>query len=362
MNVFTFMMKRLLPFTSGFGLFLIFMPLAIEWRGWWAWLPIAVVFVIVPILDIFGGLSLWNPDAEAEGDLSADRRFRALVCLWVPVAVAFTGWALVVAAAPGTSWLDRIGLALSIGFMNGVIGITYAHELIHQPSRFEQLCGETLLVLVSYLHWRIEHVFGHHRWVATPRDPASSRLGEPIHAFYVRSVSGSFVSAWRLECDRLERVSARKFGRHNRMLWYALVTVSVYALVFAATGPLGALFFLVQGIVGFSSLEVINYVEHYGLQRREIAPGRYETTRPQHSWNAGQRLSNAMLINLARHSDHHAIASRRYQILRTFDEDRAPQLPQGYATMFLVALVPPLWFRVMDPLVAKWNARQDVAA
>jgi alkane 1-monooxygenase len=355
-------MKRLLPFTSGFGLFLIFMPLAIEWRGLWAWLPIAVVFMIVPILDTLGGLSLWNPDAEAEGELSADRRFRAIVCLWVPVAVGFTAWALVVASAPGVTWLDRIGLALSIGFMNGVIGITYAHELIHQPSRFEQLCGETLLVLVSYLHWRIEHVFGHHRWVATPRDPASSRLGEPIYTFYFRSVYGSLVSAWHLECDRLARVGARKFGPKNRMLWYALITAGLYGLICAVTGPLGALFFLVQGIVGFSSLEVINYVEHYGLQRREISPGRYETTRPQHSWNAGQRISNAMLINLARHSDHHAIASRPYQILRTFDADSAPQLPQGYATMFLVALVPPLWFRVMDPLVAEWNARKGVAA
>ena len=146
------------------------------------------------------------------------------------------------------------------------------------------------------------------------------------------------------------------------MLWYAFLTLATYAIVFAATGPLGALFFLVQGIVGFSSLEVINYIEHYGLQRRETAPGRYETTQPRHSWNASQRLSNALLINLARHSDHHAIASRRYQILRTFDQDRAPQLPQGYATMFLIALVPPLWFRVMDPLVAQWNAREDVAA
>jgi alkane 1-monooxygenase len=355
-------MKRLLPFTSGSGLFLIFMPLAVEWRGWWAWLPIAIIFGIVPILDRFGGISTWNPDAASETELSADRRFRSVVCLWVPVAVAYTVWALIVAVAPATPWFDRIGLALSIGFMNGVIGITYAHELIHQPSRFEQLCGEVLLGLVSYLHWRIEHVFGHHRWVATPRDPATSRLGEPIHAFYVRSVAGSLVSAWHLECDRLERIGARRSGPRNRMLWYAFLTLATYAIVFAATGPLGALFFLVQGIVGFSSLEVINYIEHYGLQRRETAPGRYETTQPRHSWNASQRLSNALLINLARHSDHHAIASRRYQILRTFDQDRAPQLPQGYATMFLIALVPPLWFRVMDPLVAQWNAREDVAA
>jgi alkane 1-monooxygenase len=355
-------MTRLLPFTSGFALFLIFMSLGIALRGPWAWFPIALVFVIVPLLDVLGGISLWNPEVELERDLSADKRFRTLVCLWVPVAVGLTLWALAVAAAPGTGWLDRIGLALSIGFMNGVIGITYAHELIHQPSRFEQLCGETLLALVTYLHWRIEHVFGHHRWVATPRDPASSRLGEPIHTFYLRSVSGSLASAWHLECDRLVRTGAPRLGPQNRMLWYALITLVVYALAYVATGPLGVAFFFVQSVVGFSSLEIINYIEHYGLQRREIAPGKYETTRPQHSWNAGQRLSNAMLINLARHSDHHAIASRRYQILRTFDEGLAPQLPHGYGTMFLVALVPPLWFRIMNPRVAHWNARQDVAA
>lgn len=246
--------------------------------------------------------------------------------------------------------------------MNGVIGITYAHELIHQPSRFEQFLGEVLLVLVGYGHWRVEHVYGHHRNVATPADPATSRRGESIFAFYGRSVVGSFVSAWGLERARLRRAGLAPLGPRNRLYWYAVATCALAAVAYAAGGTLAAVAFISQGVVAFSSLEIINYVEHYGLTRRELAPGRYEPTRPKHSWNAGQRVSNALLINLARHSDHHATASRRYQILRTFDDDAAPQLPHGYATMFLIALVPPLWFAMMNARVDAWNARVDSAA
>jgi alkane 1-monooxygenase len=355
-------MQRLAPFTSGFGLYLVFMPLAIVWGGFWAWVPIIVTFGIVPLLDVVGGLSLWNPDPEIERSLQADRRFRAIVGLWVPVALALTVWGLYAAAQPSMGWADKIGLVLSIGFMNGVIGITYAHELIHQPSRFEQFLGEVLLVMVSYGHWRVEHVFGHHKNVATPLDPASSRRGESLFAFYPRTVWGTILSSIELERARLVRAGKNPNGPENRIIWYALISLALLAISGIALGPIGALFFIVQSVVAFSSLEVINYIEHYGLARREIAPGKYETTRPKHSWNSGQRISNAMLINLARHSDHHATASRRYQILRTFDDASAPQLPAGYAAMFLLALIPPIWFRVMDSRVDAWNAKIDQAA
>ena len=361
MNAFSFM-RRIAAFTSGFGLFFLLMPLGIVFGGFWAWLPIIATFVIVPLLDMAGGVSLWNPAPEAETALSADPRFRSIVGLWVPVAIALTVWGLAVTVHPSTPGVDRIGLILSIGFMNGVIGITYAHELIHQPSRFEQFLGEVLLVLVGYGHWRVEHVYGHHRNVATPADPATSRRGESIFAFYGRSVVGSFVSAWGLERARLRRAGLAPLGPRNRLYWYAVATCALAAVAYAAGGTLAAVAFIAQGVVAFSSLEIINYVEHYGLTRRELAPGRYEPTRPKHSWNAGQRVSNALLINLARHSDHHATASRRYQILRTFDDDAAPQLPHGYATMFLIALVPPLWFAMMNARVDAWNARVDSAA
>ena len=355
-------MRRLGPFTSGFGLFLAFVPIALVFRGVWAWVPIAITFGLVPVLDRMGGISVWNPPLEREGLLAADRRYRALVALWVPVGVGLTIWGLFVTSAPGLPLADRIGLILSIGFMNGVIGITYAHELIHQPARVEKLLGDVLLAFVCYGHWHIEHVFGHHRNVATPADPSSARRGESFFRFYFRSVSGSVISAIALERARLIRARLAPLGIHNRLIWLTLASLALAAIVFATRGTLGLVFFLGQSIVAFSSLEIINYIEHYGLQRREIQLGRYENVRPEHSWNAAQHVSNALLINLARHSDHHAMASRRYQILRTYDAQSVPQLPSGYAAMFLVALVPPLWFRVMNPRVDAWLVRSAVAS
>jgi len=351
-------MGRFGSFTSGFGLFLAMIPIALIFRGIWAWVPIAITFGFVPVLDRMGGISAWNPRPEREGLLAADRRYRTLVALWVPVGVGLTIWGLFVTAAPGLTLADRIGLILSIGFMNGVIGITYAHELIHQPARNEQLLGDLLLALVCYGHWHVEHVFGHHRNVATPADPSSARRGESFFRFYFRSVRGSLTSAIALERARLVRAKRAPLGVHNRLIWLTLTSIAFAAIAFLTQGSLGLVFFLGQSVVAFSSLEIINYIEHYGLRRRELEPGRYENVRPEHSWNASQRVSNALLINLARHSDHHAMASRRYQILRTYDEQSVPQLPSGYAAMFLVALVPPLWFRLMDPRVDDWNTRE----
>jgi alkane 1-monooxygenase len=204
-----------------------------------------------------------------------------------------------------------------------------------------------LLTSVGYPGFKVEHVRGHHLHVATPEDSSSARLDESVYAFVPRALWRNVRNAWRLEAQRLRARGHSPWSARNEMVrWYALWLLFMAA--FAATGGVRALgFFLLQGVIAAATLEVINYVEHYGLERREVAPGRYERVTHHHSWNAPQRYTNWLLFNLQRHSDHHAVARRRYQALHHHDD--SPQLPAGYATMFVLALAPPLWRKVMNP-------------
>ncbi len=354
-------MVRFWPFCLGY-IYAFAVVLGLSLRGAFEWAPAVLTFAILPVLDAMAGLNLLNPDTDGEPALLRDRRFRLLIWSWPVAGFGLTVAALVVAGAPATPWSERIALGIGVGLMNGAIGITYAHELIHRPGRLEQLLGEALLALVTYTHFRIEHIFGHHHRVATPEDPATARQGEDFYRFLARSTAGGLRSAWRLEAARLARGGRRTWSVRNRMLHYACVTAAAYAAIATAFGVPGVAFFALQSAVAIASLEAINYIEHYGLERRQVAPGRYETTGRTHSWNASQRLSNYILINLARHSDHHTAASRRYPILRTFGPDEVPELPHGYAAMYLLALVPPLWFRVMDPRAGRWRAGAGGAA
>lgn len=213
---------------------------------------------------------------------------------------------------------------------------------------------------VSYTHFCVEHVLGHHRNVATPDDAASARYEEPFWTFWARCVPASLFSAWRLERTRAAKKGFSKWSLHDRRNRYPLVLMLVYTGVWAWLGWRGVLDLAIVGFVAFTILEAINYVEHYGLSRERLDSGRYERVRPQHSWNSPHRVSNALLFNLARHSDHHYMASRPYDRLR--HHENVPQLPAGYATMLLASLVPPLWFRIMNPRVEAWREREDQRA
>ncbi len=311
-------------------------------------LAVAGVFVVLPLLDERAGLDTRNPD---EARAARGRGLRDLpLWLWLPAQLGLTGWLVARVGEGSYSWAEAVGLGLSLGVMNGGGGITVAHELMHRAERLPRAAAELLMASVSYAHFCIEHVHGHHRHVATPQDPASARAGEHLYAFWRRSVFGGLRSAWRLEAARLERTRTPRFSLRDARLRQPLLVLSLYAGAAALGGARGVAFFALQGLVAFSLLEAVNYLEHYGLARREIAPGKYERVGPRHSWNSSARVSNLYLFNLARHSDHHAHAARPYDLLRHHDE--APQLPYGYATMVLLALVPPLWFRVMTPRVA----------
>jgi alkane 1-monooxygenase len=350
-------MVRFWPFCLGY-VYAVAVVLGLSLHGAFEWAPVLLTFAILPVLDVVAGVNPLNPAPKGEDALLRDPRFRLLTWSWLAVGFGLTIAALHAACRPDAGWQERAVLAAGTGLMNGAIGITYAHELIHRPGRFEQLLGEALLALVTYSHFRIEHIAGHHLRVATREDPATARRGESFYHFLIRSITGGVRSAWGLECARLARRGLPPWSARNRMLWYGVVTALTYAAVARAFGVPGVAFFALQSAVAVASLEAINYIEHYGLERKQVGTGRYETTKPSHSWNASQRLSNYILINLARHSDHHTVAYRRYPVLRTFDSGEAPQLPQGYAAMYLLALVPPLWFRVMNPRADRWRTAE----
>jgi alkane 1-monooxygenase len=347
-------MVRALPHTIGFVL-----PVALvagaAAGGLWTLLPVGLLYVGIPIVDALIGRNPENPAPDADAALTRNPWFRLVTWLWVPTQFALIAWTIAVVAQDTTTMLERGGLILSLGVTCGAIGITFAHELIHRPGRWERALGEALLASVSYPHFAIEHVLGHHRSVATREDPATARYGETLYGFLPRTVAGSLRSAWRLEALRLRKRGRSTWSLSNRFLRYAATQAAVYLLVGIWLGPLGAIAFAGQAAVAVALLETINYIEHYGLERRELAPGRYEPVMPWHSWNSCHRVSNWMLINLARHADHHLVASKRYQILDHLDA--APELPAGYGTMFVAAMLPPVWHRMMDPRVEAWRRR-----
>ena len=248
-------------------------------------------------------------------------------------------------------------MMFGVGVLSGTIGITYAHELVHQRTRLDRRIGDWLLAMVLYSHFRSEHLLVHHRHVATPRDPATARYNEGFHRFYPRVVAGSLVSAFRAERDMLARKGLPWRHRSNPFWGYAARQAALLALAAWIGGWAGLGLFVLQAATAIWQLELVNYVEHYGLSRRPLGAGRYEPVRPHHSWNAAHRVSNWLLINLQRHSDHHTKPDRPFPLLQTYPETEAPQLPAGYAAMTALAMVPPLWRRVMNPRVRAWRRR-----
>ncbi|MBI5790478.1 MAG: alkane 1-monooxygenase [Rhodocyclales bacterium] len=315
------------------------------------------VFVAFPLIDTRVGLDTRNPPPGADAALSAATSYRWMPLAALPAHALMLLWGAPTAVAlAAESPLGAAGLCLSVGIVGGAIGITYAHELIHKPTALERNAGGLLLALVAYGGFKVEHVYGHHVDVATPRDTSTARLGQSAYAFLLRSLLVNPVRAWQLAGERLHARGLPAWHWRNEMyLWHGL-TLLVAAAMTAWLGWAGLGFFALQALVAIMLLELVNYIEHYGLLRRQRPDGSYERVTPRHSWNDSHHLSNLALLNLQRHSDHHAFAARRYQLLRHHDE--APQLPTGYASLVLLALVPPLWRRFMDPRVAAWKAAE----
>ncbi|UVE94067.1 fatty acid desaturase [Dietzia sp. B32] len=354
----------LLGLIPAMGLFLS-MPIVAGFNalGWgvaatvaWFLLPF-LVYVAIPLGDLAIGADGENPPDEVMDRLEADPFYRWCTYLYIPFQYASLITAAYLWSADDLSWLGYdggLGIAASIGVawtvaITGGIGINTAHELGHKIAGSEKWLSKVALATTGYGHFFIEHNRGHHARVATPEDPASSRFGEPFWAFLPRSVFGSLKSAWHLESERLGRLGKSPWSIRNDNLNAWLMTVVLFGGLIAVFGWEIAPWLIIQAVFGFSLLEVVNYLEHYGLLRQKTSAGRYQRCRPEHSWNSDHLVTNIFLYHLQRHSDHHANPMRRYQVLRSFEQ--APQLPSGYATMMVLAYVPPLWRKVMDKRV-----------
>ncbi|WP_063533355.1 alkane 1-monooxygenase [Burkholderia sp. MSMB1589WGS] len=329
------------------------LALSTGWHIFW-WFGPLFAFGVIPVLDLLIGVDSENPPESIVPRLESDRYYRHVVYLATFVVyVAFAGAIWIVGTKP-LAWYDYLGFALSLGAATG-ISINTAHELGHKTSPLERWLAKITLAPVAYGHFFVEHNRGHHVRVATPNDPASARYGESFWAFLPRTVTGSIASAWQLERERLARGGRPVWSWRNEVLQAWAMTVALWSAAIAFGGAKVAPFLLIQAAYGASLLEVVNYVEHYGLGRKQLPTGRYERCTPQHSWNSNHVVTNLFLYQLQRHADHHANPTRSYQALRHFDD--SPQLPAGYAAMILLAYVPPLWFRVMNPrVVAHYGA------
>jgi len=354
------MLAHALPFAIS----LTFVPIAIMSMmhgGWWILAGIAYAFLVIPLVDQLTGVTKAGLDPRTEE--GALFFHRLITWIWVPVQIGLIFATLAVAGSSDhLSGVELAGLGIALGILTGGVGITYAHELMHQTNRFERSLAEILMTSTLYGHFCIEHVYGHHIHVGTPKDPATARYRQSFWHFIPQTIGGSLVSAWRIQRARMMRRDLPVWHASNPFWRYLAACSSYLAAAFFLAGWIGIALFALQAFVAVLLLETINYVEHYGLQRQLLSTGRYERVEPRHSWNASHRLTNYFLINLQRHSDHHKHPQRRYAVLQHYDEGEAPQLPFGYPTMLIMATLPPLWFRIMDPRVEAWHRRHHNAA
>jgi len=324
--------------------------------GWTILLLPLATWYLFSILDVLIGRNSENFDPQT--DESELGLYRLVTIVWVPAQfITLFGVLYYITATGDMSGFAQWLMMAAIGILTGTIGINYSHELMHQKPRAERFMGDVLLAMVLYSHFRSEHLLVHHRYVGTPRDPVTARYNEGFYRFFRRVLIDCIVSSFKAEQAMLARKGKAWTSFENPFWRYWLLELAFIALAFAIAGWWGIFLFLTQAFVAVFQLELVNYVEHYGLTRKHLGDGKYEHVLPRHSWNADHRASNWLLINLQRHSDHHYKPDRRFPLLQTYAESDAPLLPYGYPIMTFVALVPPLWRRRMNPRVKAWRAR-----
>lgn len=316
----------------------------------WLWAPLAFFYLVIPVMDLVLGVDRSNPPEEVVPQLEEDPYYRWVTYLTIPViwgAIIFSAWFV------GTQDLPLHGIIAMTILTGGTLGfgMNLGHELGHKKGSFERWLAKIVLAPGAYGHFFIEHNKGHHRDVATPEDPASSRMGESIWKFVLREMPGAFFRAWDLEKTRLERKGKSAWSLENEVIQPALITVAFWGTLIWAFGAVIVPFMIAVALWGAFQLTSANYIEHYGLLRQKLPNGRYEPPRPHHSWNSNHIFSNWASFHLQRHSDHHAHPTRRYQSLRHFED--LPSLPNGYFGMFVAAYFPPLWYAIMDPKLVR---------
>jgi alkane 1-monooxygenase len=346
------MKTRALKYLYPFMLFL-YAWIAFTYQGWLTFLPVIWSYAVIPLMELFIRPDHSNLGAVEEEMVKADRVYDYLLYATAPLHYAFLVYFLFSLQQPGLGIAEYAGRILSMGLLCGVFGINVAHELGHRASKSEQALAKIMLLSSQYMHFFIEHNKGHHKKVATKEDPASARVNESLFVFYFRTIIFSYLSAWKIERNELKKRGKPFFSYHNQMILFLLIQIAFVAIIFLVFGWLVALCYLAAAGFGIGLLEAVNYIEHYGLSRKETEPGKYERAMPEHSWNSDHVIGRIALFELSRHSDHHYLASRKYQVLKHHDD--SPQMPTGYPGMIILAHIPPVFFRIMKKQMRKYG-------
>ncbi len=333
----------------------VFCAVGILHKGVWLYLTPAIIFGLVPLLELVMPQITDNLDSDERDRKLSNRFFDILLWLNVPIIYSVLFLGVYSFATTTYSIAETVGLIFSLGIVAGSNGINVAHELGHRQESWERFLGKALLLPSLYMHFYIEHNYGHHQKAATVEDPASARFNENLYAFWIRSVSQQYINAWKIQKQLLKSEVLTFFSVKNDMLWYQILQLGYVLGMGWVFGWKVSLLLVAVAVVGFSLLEMINYLEHYGLQRKKKKSGRYEVVRPIHSWNSNHALGRILLYELTRHSDHHYRASKKFQVLD--HHEISPQLPYGYPTMMVIALFPPLWFKIVN-----WRVPEEMVS
>jgi alkane 1-monooxygenase len=312
-------------------------------------------FFAVPLLELFIKASPANLD-EVEESLAKQNKLYDFILYAAVIMQYYSLWIFLNSLqAPALSTATIAGRVISMGLLCGAFGINVAHELGHRVNKMEQTFAKMLLLTSLYMHFFIEHNKGHHKHVATASDPSTAKYNQSLYAFWPQTLIGTYKSAWKIANEELSKKGHAWFSLKNEMLLFQIIQVLLLVGIFSLFGLTTTLLFMVAALMGGLLLESVNYIEHYGLTRNETGDHQFERVQPHHSWNSNHIIGRLMLFELSRHSDHHYLASRKYQILRSYDN--APQMPTGYPGMILLSLVPPLWFKVMNNQMKKYNLK-----
>lgn len=319
------------------------------YQGYWSYFTPFYAFVIIPILELLLPQDSSNLNENEREAKKYKPFFDWLLYLNVPVVYGLLVYVLWLVSTHSVSNTEIIGLTLSLGIILGTNGINVAHELGHRIKSKERYLGKLLLLPSLYMHFYIEHNFGHHVNAATHEDPATAKYNQTVYSFWITSVIRQYINAWKLQQKLLKQNSTHVFSPKNDMFWYLIIQLAYLLGILLIFGQTGLLFALGAALVGFLLLETVNYIEHYGLLRKKLPSGRYERVQEVHSWNSNHVVGRIVLYELTRHSDHHYKSSKKYQILDYYDS--SPQMPYGYPTSMVMSFLPPLWFKVMNPRI-----------
>jgi alkane 1-monooxygenase len=320
-------------------------------QGWQVWIPMIIAWILIPLLELLLKPDPANMSAAEEEMAKKNNTYDWL--LYMVVLMQFTALYFFLNGLKNDilPWYDIAGRIAVMGLLCGTFGINVGHELGHRVNKAEQTLAKALLLTSLYMHFFTEHNKGHHKRVATPEDPSSARYGEPVYTFYFRTIIFSYLSAWHIAGDEVKKKGKAVLSLHNEMIQFHLIQLAFLGIIYFFFGGWVTLYFIAAALMGILLLETVNYIEHYGLQRRALGDGKYERAMPEHSWNSDHVLGRVFLFELSRHSDHHYMASRKYQVLRHHED--APQMPTGYPGMMLLSLFPPAWFHIMNTRIKK---------